>query len=92
MLLRTVEHLQERCDQQAAVSCAKDAEIEELLLVLQSQQEEQLNPEEEGGKENDNSTLDDGSEKGEEYALPEWLESVSSEPSESMESQQEEES
>lgn len=50
MLLRTVEHLQERCDQQTAVSCAKDAEIEELLLVLQSQQEGELNPEEEGEK------------------------------------------
>jgi hypothetical protein len=36
-------------------------------------------------KENDNSTLDNESEKGSEFALPEWLEEVQSDPSESME-------
>jgi hypothetical protein len=63
MLLRQVEVLQLRCDHQAATTCARDAEIEELLLVLQGEGE-QVNPEEEAEKENDNSTLDDNSEKG----------------------------
>jgi hypothetical protein len=71
-------------EEKSRESRAKDGYIDELLLAFETAQAEE--------KENDNSTLDNDSERDSEFALPEWLEPLETQEHQPTVPEEEEES
>lgn len=74
-MLRKIENLEQKYQEQSNENKAKEVYIDELLTAYETERRRNPQNTEEGDeKENDNSTLDNDSERDSEFALPEWLE------------------